>query len=323
MIMRLCAVSGALAICMSLAMLGGSHAFAQGWTPLPPEKRCPSAWGVSDERGAANHMGPEAVLKAVRLVKEGKVYELGRVLEAEMPTFGTRRFGIHTARSSGPSGPNQLRGNEELVVTELGQVGTQFDALPHIGIGDMLYNCVKADEVATRSGFTKLGVEKVGAIMTRGVLLDVATAKGVEMLEAGYEISIADLEDAMKRQGVTIGTGDAVLIRTGWGKLWLQDNAKYNSGQPGIGTAAGEWLANLKPILVGVDNWGIEVRPNPNKDLAFPVHQILVTTYGIFLLENLDLHQLATDKVNEFAFIVQPLKIKGGTGSTVAPIAVK
>ena len=321
--MRLCAVSGVLAICMSLAMLGGSHAFAQGWTPLPPEKRCPSAWGASDERGAANHMGPEAVLKAVRLVKEGKVYELGRVLEAEMPTFGTRRFGIHTARSSGPSGPNQLRGNEELVVTELGQVGTQFDALPHIGIGDMLYNCVKADEVATRSGFTKLGVEKVGAIMTRGVLLDVATAKGVEMLEAGYEISIADLEDAMKRQGVTIGTGDAVLIRTGWGKLWLQDNAKYNSGQPGIGTAAGEWLANLKPILVGVDNWGIEVRPNPNKDLAFPVHQILVTTYGIFLLENLDLHQLATDKVNEFAFIVQPLKIKGGTGSTVAPIAVK
>ena len=136
-------------------------------------------------------------------------------------------------------------------------MGTQFDALPHIGIGDMLYNCVKADEVATRSGFTKLGVEKVGAIMTRGVLLDVATAKGVEMLEAGYEMSIADLEDAMKRQGVTIGTGDAVLVRTGWGKLWLQDNAKYNSGQPGIGTAAGEWLANLKPILVGVDTWGI------------------------------------------------------------------
>ena len=321
--MRLYVVSDVLAICMSLAMLGGSHAFAQGWTPLPPEKRCPSAWGASDERGAANHMGPEAVLKAVRLVKEGKVYELGRVLEAEMPTFGTRRFGIHTARSSGPSGPNQLRGNEELVVTELGQVGTQFDALPHIGIGDMLYNCVKADEVATRSGFTKLGVEKVGAIMTRGVLVDVATAKGVEMLEAGYEVSIADLEDAIKRQGTTIGTGDAVLIRTGWGKLWRQDNAKYNSGQPGIGTAAGEWLANLKPILVGADNWGIEVRPNPNKDLAFPVHQTLITTYGIFLLENLDLHQLATDKVNEFAFIVQPLKIKGGTGSTVAPIAVK
>ena len=215
-------------------------------------------------------MKPETVLKAIRLVKDGKVYELGRVLESGMPTFGTRRFGLHTARSSGPTGVNQIRGNEELVVTELGQVGTQFDALPHIGIGDMLYNCVKTDEVATRNGFTKLGVETVGGLITRGVLLDIAGLKGVEMLEAGYEITVADLEEAMKRHGVTIGTGDAVLIHTGWGKLWMKDNAKYNSGQPGIGIPAGEWLVKLNPILVGADNWGIEVRPHPNKDLSLP-----------------------------------------------------
>jgi kynurenine formamidase len=268
-------------------------------------------------------MKPETVLKGLRLVKEGKVYELGRVLEPAMPTFGMRRFGIHTARSSGPGGTNQLRGNEELVVTELGQVGTQFDALPHIGIGEMLYNCVKTDEVATRNGFTKLGVEHVGGIVTRGLLLDVAAVKGVEMLEAGYEITVADLEAAVKRQGVTIGAGDAVLIHTGWGKLWMKDNAKYNSGQPGIGIPAGEWLAKLNPILVGTDNWGIEVRPHQNKDLTFPVHQVLITTYGIFLLENLDLEALARDKVPEFAFVVLPLKLKGGTGSTVAPIAMK
>ena len=312
-----------LVIGLSLVLLGSLRAFAQPWNPLPPEQRCPSLWGANDERGAANHMKPETVLKGLRLVKEGKLYELGRVLEPAMPTFGMRRFGIHTARSSGPTGINQLRGNEELVVTELGQVGTQFDALPHIAIGEMLYNCVKTDEVATRSGFTKLGVETVGGIVTRGVLLDVAAVKGVEMLEGGYEITVADLEEAMKRQGVTIGAGDAVLIHTGWGKLWMQDNAKYNSGQPGIGIAAGEWLAKANPILVGADNWGIEVRPHPDKDLAFPVHQILVTTYGIFLLENLDLDALARDKVSEFALVVLPLKIKGGTGSTVAPIAMK
>ncbi len=143
------------------------------------------------------------------------------------------------------------------------------------------------------------------------------------MLEAGYEITVTDLEEAMKRQGVTIGTGDAVLIYTGWGKLWMKDNAKYNSGQPGIGIPAGECLAKLNPILVGADNWGIEVRPHPNKDLAFPVHQILVTTHGVFLLENLDLDGLAGEKVSEFAFVVLPLKIKGGTGSTVAPVALK
>jgi kynurenine formamidase len=312
-----------LVCCMSLVVLGDSGIFAQEWSPLPPEKRCPSAWGAQDERGAANHMKPDTVLKGLRLVKEGKMYELGRVLEPAIPTFGTRRFGLHTARSSGPSGTNQIRGNEEVVVTELGQVGTQFDALPHIGIGDMLYNCVKTDEVATRNGFTKLGVEKVGGIVTRGVLLDVAAVKGVEMLEVGYEITVADLEAAMKRQGTTIGAGDAVLIHTGWGKLWMKDNAKYNSGQPGIGIPAGEWLAKLNPILVGADNWGIEVRPHPNKDLAFPVHQVFLATYGIFLLENLDLETLARDQVPEFAFVVLPLKLKGGTGSTVAPIAMK
>jgi Putative cyclase len=138
----------------------------------------------------------------MRLVKEGKIYELGRVLEPGMPTFGLRRFGIHTARSSGPGGTNKVRGNEELVVTELGQVGTQFDALPHIAIDDHLYNCVKIDEVAIRTDFTKLGVEKVGAIVTRGVLLDIAAVKGVDMLEGGYEITVADLEEAI--HGLTI-----------------------------------------------------------------------------------------------------------------------
>lgn len=164
--------------------------------------------------------------------------------------------------------------------------------------------------------------------MTRGVLLDVAAVKGVKTLEAGYEISVADLKEAMKRQGLTpikpeLGAGDAVLTHTGWGKLWMKDNAKYNSGQLGIGIPAAEWLAKVNPILVGSDNSGIEVQPQRDKDLAFPVHQIFITTHGIFLLENLDLAALVRDKAYEFAFVVLPLKIKGGTGSTVAPIAIK
>ncbi len=308
---------------MGLVLLAAASAPAQDWRPLPPEKRCPSRWGAADERGAANHMGLETVLRGARLIKEGRIYELGRTLETAMPLFGIRSFHLHTARSSGPSGVNQIRGNEEVVVTQLGQVGTQFDALPHIGIGDLLYNCLKADEIVTRAGFTKLGVEKVGALFTRGVLLDVAAVKGVPMLDAGYEVTVADLEAAVQRQNVKIGAGDAVFIHTGWGKLWMKDNAKYNGGQPGPNVEGGEWLAKLNPMLVGADNWGIEVRPNPNKDLAFPVHQLLLTTHGIFLLENLDLEALARDRVSEFAFIIQPLKLKGGTGSTVAPIAVK
>jgi kynurenine formamidase len=312
-----------LFVCASAFAPASSSVFAEQWSPPAPEKRCPSQWGANDQRGAANHMKPETVLRAMRLVREGKVYELGRVLEPAMPNFGARHYAIHTARSFNPPSANKLLGNEEVVITELGQVGTQFDALPHIAIGDLLYNCVKMDEVATMSGFTKLGVENIGGIVTRGVLLDVASVKGVEMLDAGYEITVTDLKEAMKRQGVTIRTGDAVLIHTGWGKLWMKDNAKYKESQPGIGIAAAEWLAKVNPILVGSDNMGIEVVPHADKDLLFPVHQIMITTHGIFLLENLDLEALARDKTSKFAFVVLPLKIKGGTGSTVAPIAIK
>ena len=248
--------------------------------------------------------------------------ELGRGLEPDMPTVGLRHFGIHTARSSGPSGTNQVRAHEELVVTELGQIGTQFDGLPHVAIGDTLYNCVKTEEVATRTGFTKLGVEKVGGIVTRGVLLDVAAAKGVEILQPGYEITVADLESAMKRQGLTIGAGDAVLIHTGWGRLWMKttpgttaDNrasaSQRRSGSPGSSRSCGR------------RQLGIEVIPNPDNNLVVPVHQIMIATHGIFLLENLELDALARKQVAEFALMVSPLKIKGGTGSTVAPIAMK
>lgn len=315
------AMLSSLIICT--ALLRSFNASGEQWSPPSPEKRCPSQWGANDERGAANHMKPQTVLNGIRLIKEGRMYELGRVLESGMPNFGTRRYTIHTARSFNPPSVNKLLGNEELVVTELGQIGTQFDALAHIAIGDVLYNCFKMDEVATGSGFTRLGVEKLGGIVTRGVLLDIAGVKGVEMLEAGYEITVADLKEAMKRQRVTLGAGDAVLIYTGWGKLWMTDNAKYKESQPGIGIPAAEWLAAANPILVGSDNMGIEVVPQADKDLLFPVHQIMITTNGIFLLENLDLDALARDKASEFAFVVLPLKIKGGTGSTVAPIAIK
>jgi kynurenine formamidase len=192
-----------------------------------------------------------------------------------------------------------------------------------VGIGEYLYNCVKLQEVATRGGFTKLGVEKIGALFTRGVLVDVAGAKGKDMLEPDYEITVADLQEGLRRSGQTITPGAAVLIRTGWGRLWMKDNARFNSGEPGIGIGAAEWLASMNPILVGSDNWGVEVYPNPDARIRAPVHQIMVATNGIFLLENLDLEELARDRVVEFAFVIQPLKMKGASGSTVAPIAVK
>ena len=302
-----------------------THVFAQtGWSPPGPEKRCPSQWGAADERGAANLMSPETVLRATRLIKEGKVWELGKVLEPSIPKFGLRQYSIQTQRTAGPGGRNAQIGNEEVVTTELGQVGTQFDGLAHIGIGDDLYNCNKNAAVATRNGFTKLGIEKVGALMTRGVMLDIAALRGQDILPANYEVTAADLQAALQQQGLApINKGDVVLVRTGWGRHYVVNYPTFNSGQPGIGIGAAEWLASRNIMLVGSDNWGIEIFPNPDKDLRFPVHQIMLTVHGIYQIENMDLEGLSREKVYEFAFIVQPLKIKGGTGSTVAPIAIR
>lgn len=296
---------------------------AQSWQPPAQEQRCPSKWGADDERGAANHMRPTTVMRAAQLIRTGQVIELGRVLESNMPLFGTRRFEIHTKRTGPALGSNKRRSNEELVITEIGQVGTQFDMFPHQTIGNQFYNCVDNDEIATRNGFTKLGVEKVGTLFTRGVLIDVAALKGVPMLPAGYEITVADLQAALQRQSVSLQVGDAALIHTGYGKLWNADNVTYNKDTPGIGAPAAEWLAKQDVMLIGADTFAVEAFPNADKNISLPVHQIALVVNGIFLLENMKLDELAAAKAYEFAFIVQPLKIKGGTGSTVAPVAVR
>jgi kynurenine formamidase len=310
-----------LAAVLSLAITDA--VLAQSWRPPAPDERCPSKWGADDQRGAANHVTPANVLRAVRLIRTGEIVELGRVLSADMPLSGTRRFDLHTKRTDGPLGANKRMRNEEFVATELGQVGTQFDMFSHQGIDGSLYNCVPIEGTATRTGFTRLGVENIGALFTRGVLVDIAGLKGVEMLEVDHEISVAEIEAAMARQHVTLEAGDAVLIHTGWGRLWGVDNAKYATRSPGIGVAAAEWLARKDVLLFGADTGPVEILPNPDPAIDLPVHQIALVVNGIFLLENLRLDQLAASHTYEFAFVVQPLKIKGGTGSTVAPIAIR
>ena len=286
-------------------------------------QRCPSKWGANDERGSANHMKPQSVLNAAKLIKTGEVVELGHVLGASMPFFGTRRFDMHIKRTFMNEFSNMRGSNEEIVISEIGQVGTQFDGFAHQTHKNSWYNCIPVEENATRGGFKKLGVHAVGALMTRGVLIDVAGYKGVDMLGDTYEITVEDLEGALKKQNLTLQPGDAVLINTGWGKLWAKDNARYVKSCPGIGVPAALWLASKDPMLIGSDNWPVEVAPNPDKQLSLPVHQIALVVNGIHLLENVKLDELAAKNVGEFAFVMQPLKIQGGSGSTVAPIAVR
>ncbi len=298
-------------------------ALAQSWTVPPESQRCPSKWGAGDERGSANHMKPASVMRAAQLIKTGEVIEIAHVMNDKMPFFGTRRFDVHAKRTFMNDFSNRRGSNEEIVISEIGQVGTQFDGFAHQSHEDSHYNCFKTGAIATRGGFTKLGIEKVGTLMTRGVLIDVAALKGVDMLPDTYEITIKDLQDALAKQRVTLQPGDAVLINTGWNKLWAKDNARYVKSCPGIGVAAAEWLARLDPMLIGSDNWPVEVAPNPDPRLSLPVHQIALVVNGIHLLENLKLDDLAAKQVYEFAFVMQPIKAQGFTGSTVAPVAIR
>ena len=268
-------------------------------------------------------MTPALVLNAARLIRTGDVIELGRVLRAGMPIQATRRFDLHTKRTVMNPQSNQRGSNEEVVTTELGQVGTQFDGFAHQSHGDSLYNCFTISDTSTRTGFTKLGIEKVGTLMTRGVLIDVAGLKGVDTLPDTYEITVQDLQQALQKHNLTLRPGDAVLINTGWGRLWEKDNARYMKSAPGIGVAAAEWLVTQDPLLVGADNGPVEVSPNPDAQISLPVHQIMLVVHGIHLLENLKLDELAAKGAHEFAFVMQPLKIQGGTGSTVAPVAIR
>src|SRR5262245_34169339 len=155
---------------------------APSWTVPPENQRCPSKWGAGDERGSANHMKPASVLNAAKLIKTGEVIELAHVLGPAMPFSGTRRFDVHVKRTFMNTGTNERGSNEEMVLSEIGQVGTQFDGFAHQSHRNSHYNCFKTEEITARNGFTKLGIQNTGAFIARGVLIDVAGFKGVEML---------------------------------------------------------------------------------------------------------------------------------------------
>ena len=301
----------------ALIVVASSMAFGQS------DRWYPSRWGADDQRGAANRITPAKVLEAKTLITKGAIYQLGRVYESGMPMFGSRHYSLRIPQTFEMPGKNQAVYHDEVVSGEIGQIGTQFDGLGHVGIGDLFYNGNRRSEFAKAEGFVRLGIENVGPIVTRGVLIDVARFKGVEQLPPTYEITAADLKGALQRQRTEIAPGDAVLIHTGWGSLWMKDNAKFVATAPGIGLAAAQLLVDEEVVLVGADNWGVEVMPNPDATLSAPVHQLFLARNGIYLHENLATEGLARDNVYEFAYIFAPLRLKGATGSPGNPIAIR
>ena len=286
-----------------------------------------SKYGPDDQAGASNLMTPAKALEAVKLMKTGKVISIGRTYEAEMPLFGSRAFAVRGTGglAGGPFGDNKVVWMDDFLATEIGQVGTQFDGLGHIGVagddGATFYNGVKAKDMVGGYGLKKNGMEHIKPFFTRGIVLDITAVRGGPM-DKGQEITVADIEKALEMQKIAPPkSGDVVLFHTGWGRHWIKDNATFNSGCPGIGLAAAKWLIEKDVAIVGADTWPVEVVPNPNPKNAFDVHQELLAKNGIFIHENIATERLTEAGVSEFAYIFSPLPIKGATGSPGAPLA--
>jgi len=291
----------------------------------------PSPFGADDQLGMLNHIDDAKRVAALRLVRSGRLYDLGHELHEGVPTFPGRYFrqtlvttAHHTnAMGMDMSAPTGVGANKVNWVTEIVsgtmQLGTHLDALSHLQIGDRGYNGWRVADLAESSGVTMLGVETVPQIVTRGLLVDVPTIRGGERLGVGDVITVEEVEQALG--GLEPEPGDAVLFHTGWSAQW-EDSDSYLAGEPGPGCEVAHWLVEHGVALSGCDTWSYGPVPPEDRERPFEVPQILNVRHGVFIVENLDTSELAADGVREFALILTHPKLRGASGAWTSPIAL-
>ena len=264
------------------------------------------------DAGMLEHVTGESRLAALSLVREGRLYDLGRVLDEHVPVFPGRAFHQTLVTSAHHANRGGLGENRVNWITEVfsgtTQLGTHLDALSHLQIGDRGYDGVSVDELAAPHGVTRFGAETIPQIITRGWLVDAAP------LGAGDVVRPEDVD-------IDPQPGDAVLFHTGWGEHW-RDAATYLSGEPGPGLELAEWLASRHVALTGCDTWSCGPVPAEDPDRPFEVPQVLNARHGVFVVENLDLSALARDGVRSFCLVLTFPKLRGATGAWCSPIAL-
>jgi kynurenine formamidase len=279
----------------------------------------PSPFGEADEQGMLNHVDERKRREALGLVRDGRLYDLSRVLDESIPAFPGRFFRqtlVSTAHhyNGGGVGDNDVNWITEQVTSTM-QLGTHLDALSHLQIGDRGYNGWSVAELADVAGVGRLGAETIPQIVTSGWLVDVPAVRGVERLGPGDVIELADVGDLDPEPG------DAVLFHTGWGSLWTDPDA-YLAGQPGPGRELAEWLAGRGVALTGCDTWSYGPVPAEDPSRPFEVPQHLNVRHGVFIVENLATAGLAADGVRRFALILTHPRLRGASGAWTAPIAL-
>jgi kynurenine formamidase len=307
-----------VAAVVALGLSGAAVAQSPDW--------CKSKYGPNDEIGAANLLTPQLAAAAAKLVTTGKVYQLGVETNAKSPAFGTRSFSIVIQQpgqtGGGGLGPTKTNYNDDVIMGYVG-IGSQLDGLGHIGVDNVYYNCNKNADFVGGNGLSKLGIEKVPAMVTRGVLLDMTAIFGGPIIKEGTAFNRKEIDEAAKRQGVEIRKGDVVLFHTGWLELAGKDDKRYLAGEPGLGKDGALYLASKEVVAVGADSWGLEAIPFEPGVGVFEVHQILLPRNGIYILENMNTAALAKDKVSEFMFVLGHSRITGAVQAIINPVAIR
>ena len=299
-------------------------------TPVLAAEVAKSPHGPNDEMGVLNTLTAAQSLTVLQRVSGGKVYDLSVDYFVGMPGLADLGMGdppyhiwmthtpsgIKVEKLSPAGGPPDLALYDDAVTIST-HSGTHFDSLNHIGYGDKIFNGFEATRYLGNKGWTKAGADKIPPLITRGILLDVPATKGVTMLPDAYEITTADIQQTLSKQGVKLQPGDAVLIRT-WRMTVWPDAKKFVPNEPGITRASAAWLIDNGAVLLGADTMGVEKFPMAKES----VHAYAFAERGVCLLELAWLEELAKDKVYEFAFIAAPLKLRGATGAPARPLAL-
>jgi kynurenine formamidase len=270
-----------------------------------------SPWGPADEIGTLNMMTDASRFEVLKQVAGGKVYDLGVDLFVGMPNccgpFGDPTFQIWMTHIPAQDTAKELLSYSGDGISMYTHSGTHLDTLNHFGLHGKIWNQVSAEDALGVRGWTKSGADKYPPIVARGVLIDVAKSRNVAHLPTSYSITVADLQEALKKQGTTLRAGDVVLTRTGLMSLW-PDAAKYRlADQAGLSLEAAQWLVEAqKAMMLGADNFGVESFPSKDPENFVPVHSYLFAERGVSILEAMWLEDLAKDQVYEYCSLPRP-----------------
>lgn len=309
-----------------VAGLLGSAAFAQEVGKSP--------WGPKDEIGRLNLITPASRAAILSRIEGAKSYDLAVEYFIGMPSWEAagdppyQMWMTHTPHGTTVSDPmkvgkemNQHVSYSGSAVSMYAHMGTHIDALNHFGLNGKIWNGYAAADHLGDQGWTVTGAEKLPPIVARGVLIDVAAAKGMQMLPENYRITRKDLLEALDSQGVKLQQGDVALIRTGRMQHY-EDKSAYMSNPPGLSIDAAKFLVeDGGAMVVGADNLSFEAFPAETENNYIPVHTYLLAQQGARIIELINLEELSKDRIYEFVFVGASLKFRGADAAPIRPVA--